>query len=307
MSFSENLQTLRKAKNISQEQLAERLDVSRQAVSKWETDGGYPEMDKVIALCELFGCSMDELMTGKISVDKTDERRRYDSHYNRFSKIIATGVMLILFGVAFCTLISENENSDFMASLGTIVMFAFIAVAVLLLIVGGLEHSYFVKTHPTIPEIYTPEETEHFNAHVFPYLISGGVGLILLGLICTVCSELIHLELLGAAAFLSLIGIACWLFIFGGIQHSKYNIKAYNRGRLLEERPKDTDTAEVAKAKHRNILIGKICGTIMLLATAFFLTVGFVFEIWTPTWAVFPVGGILCGVVGLILGPSDNN
>ena len=69
MSFSDNLQALRKANNISQEQLAERLNVTRQTVSKWET-GGYPEIDKIIALCNMFGCTMDELITGTITVDK---------------------------------------------------------------------------------------------------------------------------------------------------------------------------------------------------------------------------------------------
>lgn len=69
MSFSDNLQALRKANNISQEQLAERLNVTRQTVSKWET-GGYPEIDKIIALCDMFGCTMDELITGTVNVDK---------------------------------------------------------------------------------------------------------------------------------------------------------------------------------------------------------------------------------------------
>ena len=48
MGFSENLQNLRKIKNMSQEQLAEKLDVSRQAVSKWESGNGYPETEKII-------------------------------------------------------------------------------------------------------------------------------------------------------------------------------------------------------------------------------------------------------------------
>ena len=45
MSLSDNLRALRKQKGYSQEQLAERLNVSRQAVSKWESDNGYPEME----------------------------------------------------------------------------------------------------------------------------------------------------------------------------------------------------------------------------------------------------------------------
>ena len=48
MSLGENLQFLRKKNNITQEQLAEQLDVSRQSVSKWESDSSYPEMDKLL-------------------------------------------------------------------------------------------------------------------------------------------------------------------------------------------------------------------------------------------------------------------
>ena len=64
MSFGENLQFYRKRKNITQEQLAEQLGVSRQTVSKWESDSSYPEMEKILQLCDLFECSMDILIRG---------------------------------------------------------------------------------------------------------------------------------------------------------------------------------------------------------------------------------------------------
>ena len=54
MNLSENLQNLRKAKGMSQEELAEKLDVSRQAVSKWETGETSPETEKIIMICDLF-------------------------------------------------------------------------------------------------------------------------------------------------------------------------------------------------------------------------------------------------------------
>jgi len=62
MKFAKNLQYLRKLRSMTQEGLAEKLDVSRQTVSKWESDSTYPEMEKVIALCNLFGCTMDQLI-----------------------------------------------------------------------------------------------------------------------------------------------------------------------------------------------------------------------------------------------------
>jgi len=64
MNFGEKLQTLRKEKNLSQELLAEMLGVSRQAVSKWESGQTYPETEKMIALSEIFGVTLDSLIKG---------------------------------------------------------------------------------------------------------------------------------------------------------------------------------------------------------------------------------------------------
>ena len=64
MSFSENLQTIRKKNQMSQEELAELLGVSRQAVSKWELGEGYPEVEKLLVLSKKLNISLDSLMTG---------------------------------------------------------------------------------------------------------------------------------------------------------------------------------------------------------------------------------------------------
>ncbi len=55
MSFKENLQYLRGSRNMTQEQLAMLLGVSRQAISKWESEKTYPEMDKLLMLCDIAG------------------------------------------------------------------------------------------------------------------------------------------------------------------------------------------------------------------------------------------------------------
>lgn len=62
MSFGNNLRLVRKEKGITQEQLAEILGVSRQAISKWESDSGYPETDKLVLLSKELGVSIDFLM-----------------------------------------------------------------------------------------------------------------------------------------------------------------------------------------------------------------------------------------------------
>ena len=62
MTFGEKLQALRQSAGMSQDALAERLDVSRQAVSRWERDETMPETDKVVALADLFGVTTDYLL-----------------------------------------------------------------------------------------------------------------------------------------------------------------------------------------------------------------------------------------------------
>lgn len=65
MTFSEKLQRLRKGNALSQEQLAEKLNVSRQAISKWEM-GAIPDMDNVISISRFFDCSLDYLMNNEV-------------------------------------------------------------------------------------------------------------------------------------------------------------------------------------------------------------------------------------------------
>ena len=72
MKIGEKISNLRITAGMSQEQLAESLDVSRQSVSKWEMDQALPQIDKVLQLCELFGISTDQLLRESIKISKTD-------------------------------------------------------------------------------------------------------------------------------------------------------------------------------------------------------------------------------------------
>ena len=76
MTIGEKIYQLRSAAGISQEQLAEKIAVSRQAVSKWEMDQALPQIDKVLLLCSLFNVSADELLKDKISIDVNNENKK---------------------------------------------------------------------------------------------------------------------------------------------------------------------------------------------------------------------------------------
>lgn len=72
MNLGERIRELRKAALWSQEELAERLDVSRQTVSKWESGGTVPELDRLVMISELFGVSLDNLIVGEIQADRAE-------------------------------------------------------------------------------------------------------------------------------------------------------------------------------------------------------------------------------------------
>ena len=78
MSFAENLKLIRKEKNLSQEELAEILEVSRQAVSKWEQGEGYPEVEKLLLLSRKLNISLDNLMSTEFAQKSSNEQRRED-------------------------------------------------------------------------------------------------------------------------------------------------------------------------------------------------------------------------------------
>ena len=74
MKFGENLYNLRKAAKMSQEKLAEKMDVTRQSVSKWENGESYPEMEKIMKLCEVFHCKINDLVhENMVDIDSLDE------------------------------------------------------------------------------------------------------------------------------------------------------------------------------------------------------------------------------------------
>ena len=74
MRFGDNLRDLRNKKKMSQEKLAEKVGVSRQSVSKWECGEAYPEMDKILKLCEIFNCKLNDLVHEDLSdINSLDE------------------------------------------------------------------------------------------------------------------------------------------------------------------------------------------------------------------------------------------
>ena len=74
MKFGDNLRQIRKSKKMSQEQLAEKVNVTRQSVSKWENGEAYPEMNNILELCKIFDCKLNDLVhTDMADISSLDE------------------------------------------------------------------------------------------------------------------------------------------------------------------------------------------------------------------------------------------
>ena len=104
MTFAEKLRTIRKQAGMSQEKLAEKLNVSRQAITKWETEAGIPDIENIMAISALFGISIDELLSNEIGLKReTDylfesiteyditEPKRYDMKFGGAKQLVLSG------------------------------------------------------------------------------------------------------------------------------------------------------------------------------------------------------------------------
>ena len=106
MILAEKIMELRKKNGWSQEELAERLNVSRQSVSKWESDASFPEMDKLLQMCDMFSCNLDTLTRGDAVQSSAVDTANYDAHMSSRAKWIAIGVWMILLGCSVVSFLS---------------------------------------------------------------------------------------------------------------------------------------------------------------------------------------------------------
>lgn len=97
MNLGQRLIELRKAKHLSQEEVAEKLNVTRQTISKWETNQSSPEFDKILPLCELFEISTDELITGKNNKINNSEDEILNSNENKKNRTIGLTIGILLY------------------------------------------------------------------------------------------------------------------------------------------------------------------------------------------------------------------
>ena len=296
MSLAENLQFLRAREGLTQEQLAERLDVSRQSVSKWESSASFPEMDTLLKLCDMFHTDMDTLLRGSVEQTLSEDTAGYDRFMTNYARKIASGVAAIIVGVAiFCLASLTGEGQAGMLCMAA--FFLILTAAVVVFIASGIEEEQFRKQHPVISDFYTEKQKADFRRR-FVWYIAGGVGAILFGVFLMILTfaffpEQEPYETIAGTLFLLIVAGAVWFLVYGGMMAGKHNIPEYN----WENNPSPEDRAKRRRAT-------TACAVIMLLATALYLFLGLSYDKWETAAAIYPVGGILCGIAWVLLGPK---
>lgn len=125
MNLGDNLFELRKSKNLTQDEVAEKLNVTRQTISKWETNQSTPDFDKIVPLCDLYGISPNELLIGASTTESQEQKddkfdfddakkhlftRGKDDDYENMTKnqikqksagVISTSVFIYIAAIAF--------------------------------------------------------------------------------------------------------------------------------------------------------------------------------------------------------------
>ncbi len=134
MNIGEKIYQLRKKKNLSQEDLASVLNVSRQTISKWETGDSNPDLDKIVPLCNFFDISTDEFLKGK---DIVYERKL--TNEKKKNKALTFSLCLIIFAVMIILIMLLDQTEVNEGIIGSIIMFGITLIGVLLIY-------YFVST-----------------------------------------------------------------------------------------------------------------------------------------------------------------
>lgn len=295
MNFTENLRALREKDGITQEQLAEQMDVSRQTISKWESGASMPEMEKLVQLTELFGCTMDGLLKGNLCLDTEKESQLYDRHGNWVAKkaAAATGICIMSFAAQ---LVGEYINPAFFGESAVLFLVGAL-IGTLLWVQVGMNASHFREKHPYIEPFYTEEEKERFHQKYVGRMIAA-IGILICSLIVTSSLYAVwntnedRMDAYGGFIFLTMAAVGVMIIVHTALLASKYHVEKYNAENAW-------DVSEEGKANARRI--GKACGGIMAGAVIVCIVLWMFRVPHVAAGVPLAIGGILCGIVSIFL------
>lgn len=305
----------RKEKNLTQTQLGEMLGVSNKAVSKWETGESFPEFSLIQPLCEILGISADELIAGKEREDfefygnakenfvQTDRdvrdeneqiSRDFESRYCEnaetaskqqkqlsqkglaFEKRFFVGIAVAVFlCVASLGALFLSQYFGMSEGHSACVMLSICVVAVYMFVHMGMKY-----------DAYKKGTDDYVNAlDKFTWILPIGVAMCVLSpciILLIGSDESGGINPLAMCAFFGWLAIAVLIIVFSAMY-----IKRTNDFYGITE-------VEAKKEQWQD----RACGIIMITAVMIYLILGFVFDVWHPGWIVFPIGGLICCILG---------
>lgn len=319
MILADKIILLRKKSGWSQEELAEKLNVSRQSISKWEGAQSVPGMDKILQLSEIFGVSTDYLLKDSIELEEYVEQEskseessvRYVSmeEANSYLDLTQNIAHKMALGVAMCIMspaiiitlsnlylfeqfsFSENQSQAIALTL----FFITIASAVVIFISIGMKFKdfEFLKTEPIETEYgvsgMVKSKMKAYKETYSKYNIIG-VTLCILSVLPVILSSFADKDLtdgIGVIGTLFMVAVGVFMLVTVGTIWSSFNV-------LLQEGEYSVE----GKAKSK--VVGSIAGIYWLLTTALYLFISFYYGAWDKSWMIWPVAGVLFGAVAAI-------
>ena len=331
MILADKIIELRKKNGWSQEELAEKLGVSRQAVSKWEGAQSVPDIQRILEMSRLFGVSTDYLLKDDMDFGSeaiTESAAEADSPLRRVDmetasaflafrrnwapRIALAVFLLIISPVALIMLGAFSEygvldiSDNAAGGIGVIILLLLVAGAVSIFIIYGMKNQpYEFLEKENIDTAYgvtgmVREYKERCAAVCSTQIVLGVVLCILsvlplFGALCVTENELVIL--LCVCLLMVIVAVGVVFLVLAGMNRGAANM-------LLQEG--DYSREE----KKRNRLTSTAAGVYWLLVTAGFLAWSFVTGAWNRTWIVWPVAGVLfpavMAVVGAIRSKNEN-
>lgn len=312
MILADKIIKLRKKNGWSQEELAEKMQVSRQAVSKWESAQTIPDLEKVLMLGNLFGVTTDYLLKDEIeeeefadennlSVKRITLEQANDFLESRrkasvqiaiatFLCVISAIPLIILGAVSELSAVPLSENAA--GGIGLITLLILIAIAVSLFIFCGFQNApfEFIEKEPFETEYgvtgMVREKQKDFRS---TYAVCNTVGTCIcvlspIPLLIGVFSEKEFLTAIMVTVTMFLVGTGVVFFIIAGVRWASMR-------KLLQE-------DEFAPREKRRSRTKEAISTLYwMTATAIYLGWSFWTSAWDRTWIIWPVAGVLFAVV----------
>lgn len=313
MILADKITSLRKQNGWSQEELAERLGVSRQAVSKWESSQAIPDLDKILSLGELFGVTTDYLLKDEIENEAfstttdsgsrcvgLEEANTYLALRRSASLLIALATFLcilapipmILFGAA-----SELPNAPITENtaglIGIVSLFGFVLCAVPIFLLCGFRNEPFAfldKADPfSLAYGVSGLVTERKKQFRSTYILCNIIATLLcifspIPLIVSGFGDNEFLTVIMLAVTMVIAGIGASIFIIVGVRWASMQ-------KLLQEG--DYTVTEKRKSALKEVVGFAYWG----ILTTLFLTVSLLIGKWEYTWLIFAIGAILFPIV----------